>query len=183
MKPSFISIVIVCFLSGIFWYAWITDHIIFRSFLCNSALSIAQKKITRSITVYYHKDPSVLSSETIRIIWSDSNQTLNAFHITQAFFDTIFNEQIIEHPLVIQSTLCDDQTNTLYISFDQSPFNIQSSVYKKWMMIEDLLLTLRKNKITQQYVQFLIHHQIFKDVHLDFLRAWPIQGFMESQKY
>lgn len=173
----------IFFLFGTGWYLWINEYIIIRSFSHNVSMIEYTKKTTRSLTIWHHKTPSMLQSESVQSIWSDTDHCFNITHISQAFFDVMVNEHIIMHSLLVQSVVIDSQTDTLYLSLDQSPFNSQSSIHKKWILIEDLLLTLKKNGITQKYIQLLIHHQPYHDTHIDFSRPWPMQGFLSAQKH
>ena len=59
--------------------------------------------------------------------------------------------------------------------------NLNDIIFKKWMMIEGVLKTLRENNITVKDVHFLVQHQPLSDPHLDFSVAWPLHGFINSK--
>ena len=59
-------------------------------------------------------------------------------------------------------------------------FEKEANTFEKWMFIEGILRTLKENGIPVQQVQFLRLRVPLNDPHLDFSKAWPIQGFMSS---
>src|SRR5690606_23993747 len=89
-------------------------------------------------------------------------------------------EQVLEKKASLQSVTQSISSNDVYISFDRTPFNEDAPTFDKLMIIESILKTLRENGITIPNIYFLVHHQIMKDLHLDFSHAWPIEGFLNA---
>ena len=163
-------------LSGILFFAFYNQWIIikFPSFapLTTTASLINKKKITLH---FFHQDK--WKTETQDQLWTDS-VTKNLSQLINSWLIVLDDERIITKKTVLQSALL-SQSGTAYISFDHNVLSKEDPIYKKWMIIEGLLKTIRTNEIPIQHVQFLIQHQQLNDPHLDFSMPWPIHGFMK----
>lgn len=162
---------------GVLFYAIQYEYIIIRSSLAVTKQQPNPTITSRVCTIIYHQNNRVCF-ETVRLEWPEQDKARTVFNLTSNFFDTLLHEGIIMYRISVQTVVHDPHTNTIYISLDRTPFENQWSIYKKWLLVEDLLATLYKNNIAFPYVQLLVNHQPLSDSHLDFSRAWPIQGFI-----
>ena len=85
----------------------------------------------------------------------------------------------MEKKVVVQTVLLSASDQVAYLSFDSGPLSEESSTFDKWMLIEGLFKTIRKNNVPLEQIQLLVHHQLMKDPHLDFSKPWPIDGFLK----
>jgi hypothetical protein len=163
-------------LSGILFFALYNQWIIIKlpSFapLTTSTSLINKKKITLH---FFHQDK--WKTETQDQLWTDS-VTKNLSQLINSWLIVLDDERIITKKTVLQSALL-SQSGTAYISFDHNVLPKEDPIYKKWMIIEGLLKTIRSNEIPIQQVQFLIQHQQLNDPHLDFSMPWPVYGFIK----
>ena len=120
--------------------------------------------------------------------WHSEQITILVYHTINKQLTTLVNKWLIlldEECLIptkasVQSILLTPSCKTAYISFDHTLFSTESSTYEKYMIIEGLLKTIRKNNIELQDIFLLVHHQILNDPHLDLSHAWPITGFISA---
>lgn len=163
-------------LSGMLFFALYNQWIIikFPSFapLSTNASLINKKKITLH---FFHQDK--WKTEIQDQLWTE-NVTKNLSQLINSWLVVLDDERIISKKTVLQSALV-SHSGTAYISFDHNVFSKEDPLFKKWMIIEGLLKTIRTNEIPIQQVQFLIQHQQLNDPHLDFSMPWPIHGFMK----
>lgn len=99
-------------------------------------------------------------------------------HLIDALLTFLYEENYIEKKVSVQTVLLAASDQTAYISFDSNPLSKESSTLEKWLFIEGILKTIRENNIPLQYIQFLVHHQLMQDAHIDFSKPWPIDGFL-----
>lgn len=115
--------------------------------------------------------------ESTEIIKSDNiAQTLETLLSSWLLF--LEEEGIIDNQVIIQSVTLTPSSNQAFISFYQSPLNVQASTYQTYMLIESMLKTIRVNQIPIQFVKLLIHHQTLQDKRLNFECFWPIAGYL-----
>lgn len=131
-----------------------------------------QKKVT---LFFWHRN--AWHQEATRLVWSEYNGQ-NAAYLINSWLSLLDDEKITCKKVSLQTAMLNAAGTELYISFDRSLFSKDATTHEKWMLIEGLLKTLRQNGITPQTVRFLIHHQLFNDMHLDFNSPWPIHGFI-----
>jgi hypothetical protein len=137
-------------------------------YLQNSAIS------TKKITLHYvHHEK--WHKEQQELLWSD-NITKNTQQLINAWLTLLDEERVVPKKITLQAALL-STSQTLYISFDHNPLAKEDAIFKKWMFIEGLLKTVRKNNIAIQHVHFLVQHQPLIDYHLDFSMPWPVKGF------
>lgn len=89
-------------------------------------------------------------------------------------------EQLLKRKIFLQGIALSPTHQDAYISFDRTIFDKQASIFEKTMVIESLLKTIRENEPSLYNIYFLVNHQPLNDAHLDFLHAWPIQGFINN---
>ena len=164
------------FIAGILFCALYNQWIIIQlpSFSPRSTQSSAinRKKI---VLHYFHNDK--WKTETQEHLWSE-NTPKNISQLVNAFLTLLNEEKIIGKKTTLQSVLL-SKSGTAYLSFDHNIFSKEDTIFKKWMILEGLLNTIRTNTISIQNVQFLVQHQQLNDPHLDFSMPWPIEGFMK----
>lgn len=163
-------------LAGILFFALYNQWIIiklpsFAPITTNGSL-INKKKISLH---FFHQDK--WKTETQDQLWTES-VTKNLSQLINAWLAVLDDERIITKKTVLQSALL-SQSGTAYISFDHNILSKEDPLFKKWMIIEGLLKTIRTNDIPIQNVQLLIQHQQLNDPHLDFSMPWPIYGFIK----
>lgn len=118
------------------------------------------------------------NSEKLELLWSD-NITKNTHQLINAWLALLDEEQITQKKITLQTALL-SASGTLYLSFDNNMLSKEDAIFKKWMLIEGLLKTMRENGIIVQQVQLLVQHKHLLDQHIDFSMPWPAQGFMKS---
>lgn len=115
--------------------------------------------------------------ETTEIIKSDNlAQTIQILLNSWLLF--LEEEHIVDGQITVQSIALTPSSNEAFISFHQSPLNLQASTYETCMLIESMLKTLRINQIPLQSVRLLVHHHQLQDDRLNFACSWPITGYM-----
>lgn len=152
-------------------YNWI--HIPRASSVALTPQKTAQKK-TMTLYFWYHQG---WYQETVALLWTD-NLVHNITGLITAWLRMIYQERFVEEPVAVQAIAVQGQT--VYCSFDRSPFDKQASTYDSWMWIESLLKTLRQANISSlTCVHFLVHHQPLCDAQLSFDTPWPLCGFIK----
>jgi hypothetical protein len=167
---------IACFCLGILFIVTQREWIIFnfsseRIFIKNDKQTFYKK----NTQLFFYKN-SQWKSERNDILWS-SDQATNITNLIQNWLILLEEENITLNKITLQSTLITQNSQTAYLSFDQSLFSEDQNTYQKLMIVESLLKTLKENSITIPNVQILAHHKLIKDQHLDFSQAWPLAGF------
>ena len=164
------------FFAAILFFVLYNQWIIFCVPLRNtheatSSVIIQKKQITHH---YFHADK--WKAEKQEILWQDSIEK-NVFHIVNAWLILLDEEHIIAKKTTLQSVLV-APSRTIYISFDHNILGKEETIFKKWMLIEGLLKTIRSSGISISHVQFLVQHQPLQDAHLDFSMPWLVNGFI-----
>ena len=165
-----------CFVIGIIFCAFYNQWLIIKlpsQQPINTISTLVNKKTV--ILDYFHHDK--WKTETQEHLWTESDAK-NLIQLINAWLTLLDEEHITPKKTTVQSVLI-SPSSTAYISFDHNILSKEDSIFKKWMVIESLLKTIRSNTIVIQNVQFLMHHQILNDAHLDFSSPWPLNGFMQ----
>ena len=152
--------------------------IIFRGFLVHRqerALVQTFKEQKKKITVFFYKN-NTLHHEEETIIATD-HKPEQSMMIVNRWLTVLADESIIPLRIKIQSAAYDQSEKKLLLSFEQSFLLNTDPIFKKLMIIETLLKTLRENIPHLQEVYLLVNHQPLQDFHIDMTRAWPINGF------
>jgi hypothetical protein len=183
-SKNYLYLTLSCFVAGLLFMALQQNWIILRfsSSILNhespsnspSVSSFKKKKIT----LFCWKNDSWFS-ESNEILWS-SDSAQNITNLVQSWLTLLDEEKLTSNKITLQSALLTANSQTAYLSFDQTLFSKDASTYQKLMVIEGLLKTLRANHLTTPFMQFLTQHQVAKDSHLDFSNPWPITGFLTS---
>lgn len=156
-----------------FYNQWIIIQLPTFTTKKNDASLINKKKVTLH---FYHKDK--WKTETQEQLWTDT-VSKNLVQVINSWLALLDEERIIPKKVSLESALI-SQASTAYISCDHTFFSKEDSIFKKWMLIESLLKTIRENGIPIQDVQFLVHHQPLQDPHLDFSQPWQTIGFIRN---
>ncbi len=166
----------VSLIIGIFFFAFYNQIIIIRipSFTPIEVTPSVINKKTIALH-YFHQDR--WKAETHEQLWADS-AAKNLSQLINTWLTLLDDERIITKKTTLQSALL-SEANTAYLSFDHNLFTKEDPVFKKWMIIEGLLKTIRANISSIQNVQLLVQHQQLQDPHLDFSMPWPLCGFMK----
>ena len=177
MKTTNIILIIASFCAGLLFFAYHNQWIIIQlpKFTTKTDVDsslINKKKISLH---FFHKDKWRV--ETQEQLWTN-NISKNLSQLINSWLTLVDEERIVTKKIALESALV-SSSGTVYISCDHALFSKEDSIYKKWMLVEGLLKTIRSNEIPIQDVQLLVHHQPLQDSHLDFSLPWPITGFMK----
>jgi hypothetical protein len=172
---SVLSIVsfIIALIFYIFYNQWIIVTILNNNKVEFVQSSLCKKEITLH---YFHHEK--WNNEKQELLWSNSIAK-NSYQLINAWLTLLDEEGIISKKITLQTALL-STSGTLYLSFDNNILSKEDTIFKKWMLIEGLLKTIKENNIAIQSIQFLIQHQPLIDYHLDFSMPWPAQGFIKS---
>ncbi len=178
MNFSFRYIIIssAAFISAILFFAVYNQWILFRhswtgTYEISQSVSLQKKQIC---LFYFHGDK--WKSEKQEMLWSHNTEK-NIFQLINAWLTLLDEESVIAKKITLQSALL-SASHCAYLSFDNNILGEQETIFKKWMLIEGLLKTIVLNDIPVTQIQFLVHHQILHDAHIDFSLPWPIHGFL-----
>lgn len=179
MKQQIYILSFIFFILGVIFFAIQKEFIIFRLPFKKIEIANFNKCHTsrKTITFYYYNNIKWIT-ENIDILISENVED-NIQKIINTWLNLLDEEKIIEK-ISLQTALISENSNELYLSFDRNLVNEENSTMQKLMLIESLLRTLRDNDIKISKVNFLVHHQIMKDHHLDFSNPWPIEGFLKK---
>jgi len=176
---KYIFLILFCFIVGLFFFAFYHELLVVR-YPFGKAVSqesgMQYKKIQVDLIFWNNKK---WNRETIILIWSD-NKSQNIQYLINSWLTLLEDEKLIKKKVSLQAVLLSSSEKHAFLSFDQNPFSDEDTIYEKWMWIEGLLKTIRKNDILLQDIQFLIHHKEIADNHIDFSRPWPIYGFLKQ---
>jgi len=174
-NKQYIIISLACTILGILFFAFYQEIIIIRhpNIPPYTSSMVVVKKEAKLI--FWHNEK--WHTETQDMIWH-TTPGKNIHYLINSWLTLLDAENIIDKKITVQPVLLTSAQHEAYISFDRNPFAKEASTFEKWMFIEGILRTLKENGIPIQQVQFLVHHAPLNDPHLDFSKAWPIQGFM-----
>lgn len=186
MKNKVIAIIsaTACLFGIIFFILYNNLIILNIPYLTNKNIIKESSTISKKkVFIHFYKNDS-LEKEEIDILWSHdyNEEEQNIKKLVQSWLIILDEEEIVEKKATLQTVAISDATNEIFLSFDRPPFNSMESTHKKLLIIEGLLKTLRENIDNKRKVRFLVHHTQMIDYHLDFSKAWPIEGFIKSNK-
>lgn len=171
----YIYLSFICLTIGMLYCAFAREWIIVRYPLNTPNTTPTQPIEKKQVTLFFWHHNS-WKTETQDLLWSTHGDR-NSYQLINAWLTLLDEENIMRKKITLQSALLSPSETELYLSFDHNPLPKQVSTFEKWMLIEGLLKTIRKNEIPIQGIHFLVYHQPLQDQHLDFSKAWPIQGF------
>ena len=161
-------------LFGIILFLYFNEIIIINVHKTELKKEMLSNGYKKSIDLFYWKN-NKWNKESIDILWTNSLEQ-NIYQIVNNWLMLLDEEKITNKKITLQSALI--ANSVLYVSFDSSLFSEDFSTYKKLMILESILKTLRENKIEITQVYFLVHHEIMEDHHLDFSNTWPTVVFL-----
>ncbi len=167
----------VSLLLGIALYGFVNQLIIFRFTALNDSTHIIESSKKKICLHYWVNDN--WHNDTMEIVWSNSSEKNLLFLITH-WLTLLRSEDILAKPISVQSVIISPSQTALYISFDRNLCAKEFSTYKKWMLVEGLLKTLRDNGMSVPEIFFLTNHQPMQDTHLDFAHSWPLNGYLQE---
>jgi hypothetical protein len=175
---NLIFLSVLLFIFGFLFFAFYNNWIIL--FLPSYNIESVDKKTSvkqekRDVALYFWKDKR-WNKEEINLLWSKDNDAENIKYLINGWLNLTEEESHIP-AANLQSVLISSSGQQAYLSFDRNPLPQEGPVYDKLMFIEGILKTIRENGVNIQGVFFLAHHQIMRDYHLDFSKAWPVNGF------
>lgn len=174
---NYILISLICTITGMLFFALYQEIIIIRYSVpqLHSSNTVVVKKEAKLI--FWHNDK--WQTETQDMIWH-THAGKNIHYLINSWLTLLDAENIIDKKITLQPVLLTVAQHEAYLSFDRNPFEKEANAFEKWMFIEGILRTIKENGIPIQQVQFLVHHALLNDTHLDFSKAWPIQGFLQA---
>lgn len=176
-----ISVCIVACLLGLLLFLYQDSWIIITSPFSNSNQqqeTHQQTTTTKPVTLYALVNGKT-KQETTTIVYSQ-NIAENIKHLLNAWILFIEDEHLINQENKIISVALSPSKQDAFICFNQYPFETSWSTYRKLMLIESLLKTLRENNIPIKAIRLLVQHQPLIDDHLNFNVSWPIIGFLKA---
>lgn len=168
-----LAISLSCFIIGLCAFAYSNGWIL----LCypsratqerNTAQQFCVQRKTMKLFFWKHNH---WNNETVQLLQTEDT-TQNIQCLLNNLLTLLDEENIMDKRVTVQSALVSNNKH-MYISFDRNPFNNDDSTYKKILLIEQIIKTIRENNIPFQDVYFLVHHQPINDYHLDFSNPWP----------
>jgi hypothetical protein len=177
----YILVSTVALLFGCSVYCLLNTIIIIRLPSLNSTPPYA------SDTGHAHKKTVVLSlfkgdgikKEQQKIVWSActvDNYTL----LINSWLTLLVDEGVTLRRISLQSVALDAAQKHLFVSFEQTLFDANDTTYRKLMMVESLLKTIKDTAEGIQTVYILVQHQPLQDPHLSFALGWPVSGFVQE---
>ena len=170
----FYVLIAALFGTGLLYYAWQQEWIIFRHPSFASKITLQKNYSKKNVTLYLWHDKWL--TEHNEIIWS-LDDAENAKHLTRALLNVLHEEQCIKKKIHVEGAFTDQTNQELFLILDRSPFSKNMSIHQKLMITESVLKTLRKNDIRMPKIRFLANNQPLSDAHLDFSQSWPLEGF------
>lgn len=185
MQYNIKVIIILCItlFIGIITYGWRNNWIIITYQPYHESQTVHTPAMTETITVSYIHPNQPHEYQESRTIVTTEDQTVRAQRVLEQWLAVLDESYTIEHPCRVQSVTTSPTGYTLYVSFDCLPFNSENAAYTKWRILETGLASLRHSGISAESVQFLVHHQIPDDCHIDMTCAWPITGFSDRCEF
>lgn len=172
---TYLILASICFIFGLLLFAVHREWIIIQIPQTKDALAIKTNTHKKSCSLSYWHD-NKWHTETSNVIWSD-NRIENLSVLIGQWLTIMHEEKIIKKKVVLES-VAESASFELFLSFDRSLINKESSTHEKLMVIESLLKTIRDNEPLIKNVRIMVQHQPLADYHLDFTNPWPIQGFI-----
>lgn len=181
MKHSkLLYILCLSFACGLFIYSYQKSWIVFRfpfSEKVEAIVETNQEQAKKTVITGYWYTKDRWYQETSTIVWSTQEHTIE--QLLNYWLETAFQEKVIHNDVHIETVALTHQYEAL-ISLDSNPFHTSMSIYEKLMIMESILKTIRINKIKIQYIRFLIHHEPLYDNHLDLIKPWHINGYINT---
>jgi hypothetical protein len=179
-------IVFSCFLLGTIFFLVQRDLLIFKvnlKFWDNGGDLIKTSHdsyLRKKVKLYFFKDEKFLNEEEFFVLLADKSENLK--HLINNWLAFLQQERLLDKKVYVENVLIDQGGQLAYISFDQSPFNYEWSIFQKCNFVECLFKTIKSLGIELKKVSFLVSNQVLDDDHLDFSESWPIDGFLQEFK-
>jgi len=139
------------------------------------AYSKKHVSVRKSLPFYFWRDER-LCKEMRDFLWHD-DQTENFRAITGNWLSFLYDERAITKLVSVEASALSDLEHEVYLSLDQSPFERDWPIFKKWHLVDALGKTLRGVSDKVQTFVLLVDGRPMVDEHLDFSQGWPIDGF------
>jgi hypothetical protein len=137
--------------------------------------SIARNAKQKTVTLYRWQQ-NRWCIDTAQIVMSDSVQELVA-SIVSAWLVMAHEEHVILSNIVLQSALCSQHEDVVYLSLSGSILRQHASTYDNLLCIEGLLRTIRESHVPQiRTCMFLVDHAPMQDAYLDFTYPWQLRA-------
>lgn len=183
-KNSVIAVSIGALIIGVLFFLMYNNRIAISLRFGDGALSqsnLVVRSEKRAVPIWYWVR-GAYKTEQRELLWS-SSAVFNATNVINSWLALLDQEEAVAQPSTVQDISFSHDDQELIVSLDRAPFGSNDATYDKLMLTESLLKTLRGCDFAAVRVRLLVQHQPLHDMHLDFSRPWPIQGFVEAQQY
>ena len=168
----------ICLVIGLIFFAYMQEIIIIRRPLFTTeqgtVIHTTKKEVPLS---FWHNN--TWQQEKKELLWHENLGT-NVQNLINNLLKLLEEEHIKHKKASVQSVLIAPSGRTAYVSFDRVPYAKEDTTYDKWLFIEGILKTVKKNTSGLDAIQFLVNHTAWVDQHLDFSKGWPLDGFYKE---
>lgn len=163
---SIIAALLIMSLAGIIFFMHQESWIIFNfpqlpAMITNKPIN----KITYKQAKLFIWQNKQFKEETCQII-DNAHTSSMMTDLIDHFLIACQEKALIDQPVQAESVIISKQD--LFISFNHSPFNKQSSTHHKLMFVQSLIKTIKQFNSQVMQIQLLVHHQPIQDPHLSF---------------
>lgn len=173
--------VLLALSSGALIFAFYNDWIIFNVpfFYTSQVVLMNVGSVSKKKVPFWYWVAPTLKRDDQEVLWSsDSAEAMQS--VTARWLTLLSEEALVHKKVSLQMAAKGVHDSEFFLSFDRSFLSKTASTFDKLMLLESLLKTWRETAIPLHNIRFFIHHQQFFDMHLDFSRPWPVDGFVVS---
>lgn len=167
---------VIAFLGALFFVAYQKKIIIFN---CGGYHSIPATAIEKKQITFFFFTPDKAYTET-QLMVLDQYHDRTLLLILNRWLEIALEEKLVPQKVIVQDTALNQDFTDLYLSFDKVPWAAYAPTKVKWFILEGILHTIKNLGFAITKVYFLVNHKPIEDYHLNFSRAWPINGFMQN---
>ena len=155
---------------------WLIVHFAYFPFVTSNPLpqtlqTTAQHKM---IKAYYFKNDR-WRYEEVRVIWHDQDMALAIKHIVKQWLSTLQDVGLVAVNIMVDSVAVSTPQTEAFISFDQTLFDKEWSIARKWSVIESLCKTLQSAQVPIHTMTLLVGGTAMPDNHLDLSHPLPLE--------
>jgi len=151
------------------WSGFYKNHIV-----VNKKLDAIARK---NIKVWYWSHET-LHQDTMTIIWHKNDIQENLKTVVQRWLQYMQDENLVSSALTLQTVAVSLFNQQGILSFSGPILYPESSIYKKWHLIEGLCKTISQAGIAVQGLRMLVNQTTMHDDHLDFTQPWSVHGYL-----
>ena len=158
---------------------WLVIHFAYFPFITNNALPQALQTTAQHKTVkaYYFKNDR-WHHEDVSVIWHDQDLALTIKHIVKQWISTLQDAGLVAANIIVDSVATSTPKTEAFISFDQTLFDKEWSVARKWSIVESLSKTLHSAEVPIHTMTLLVGGAAMSDNHIDLSHPLPLEDRM-----